>query len=84
MNETIDVDVLLPQIVSEKEVDIALLSEQYKNQKILLWLMDDESRAAIWILRQDKILIDASEENGFVWMRNKSITYVSYSLRTLL
>lgn len=78
MNGTIDADALLPQIVSERKAEIALLSEQYRDKKPPSWLKDDESRAAIWVPSQGKISIDASGAgNGFVWLRNKSITFVS-------
>ncbi|XP_014204246.1 uncharacterized protein LOC106636372 [Copidosoma floridanum] len=78
MNGVIDAGALLPQILCERRVDVALMSEQYRNFKPPKWLSNAANMSAISVPRPDKIRQDASEsERHFVWLKSGSITYVS-------
>lgn len=78
MNRTTDAHALLPQIVRELEVDIVLISEQYKNPDSPLWIADLSNRAAIWIINRKKVQIkDKGQGNGFAWIVSDNVLYVS-------
>ena len=69
---------LWKQLMLEKMGDILIISEQYRDTQILTWFKDISGTAAIWVLIPDKVPIVANGSgNGYVWLRSKSITFVS-------
>lgn len=58
---------LLSQIICETCVDVAILSEQYKNINSAAWLSDSTGKAAIWACGKRAIeQISLTPEDGFV------------------
>lgn len=71
-------DDLLEQIVREKEIDVVIISEQYKNKNIDNWFADRTNTAAIWLVNPNKIYIERhGAEDGFVWIESNKITLIS-------
>ena len=71
---------LLYQIQREVNADLWLISEQYptQNSNPRTWFDDELGTAAIWISNPGGFPVEESGRGrGFVWIRSKSITYVS-------
>lgn len=66
---------LLTQIVRDLNVDIAILSEQYKNfPNLQAWVSDEKSRAAVWICSDTFIQdIPRVSKVGFAWVKVNDI-----------
>lgn len=61
---------LLAQSVQELRVDVAILSEQYKNLDTQPWEADATGRAAIWFCgRRPFQETMTRRESGFVWVK---------------
>ena len=72
---------LLPQIATERNADILILSEQYRNLMIPTWLSSASGTAAIWVRDGNKTRILASDaSDDYVWVRVGAVTYVSVYL----
>lgn len=70
-----DDDLLMPLI---KEAKILIISKQYQDRYSPTWFADTLGTAAIWIPDSGKVSDDTNgSRNRFVWVRSKSITYVS-------
>ncbi|XP_043472417.1 uncharacterized protein LOC122505061 [Leptopilina heterotoma] len=71
-------DDLLLQLTLELNIDLVLISEQYTNINKHCWYMDNLSTAAIWILNRKEFRVkNHGSEDGFVWVNNEEITFVS-------
>ena len=71
-------DDLLSQLIYETGVNLLIISEQYKNKAIPGWYSDNLNTAAIYIPETNNIVVENyHKENGFVWVKIGSITYVS-------
>ena len=72
---------LLEQICFEKNADIVLISEQYRNRDGPGWFSDDLGTAAIWNRDPQNIHIAGhGGGSGFVWVRHQQTHYVSVYL----
>ncbi|XP_066906360.1 uncharacterized protein, partial [Halyomorpha halys] len=61
---------LLWQTVKDLRIDVAILSEQYKNLENVAWISDITGRAAIWACgRQDITEATQDPTCGFVWAK---------------
>lgn len=67
---------LLLQLVREKSIDIAIISEQHHNQNNQKWYVDDLGTAAIWAVTNGHIE-DHGSGAGYVWLQRGGITYFS-------
>lgn len=71
-------DALLPQVMVEEEVDIAIISEQYGKKQTGVWIEDDSKTSAIWIPSQSKVVPrQHGTGNCFTWVQLEDITVVS-------
>ena len=71
---------LMYQIQREIKADLWIISEHYPGGNInpATWFGDELGTAAIWVNNPEKVPVEASGRGrGFVWVRSKSITYVS-------
>ena len=58
---------LLHQIIREQQIDIAILSEQYKDKTTGAWISDLSGKAAIWNCRPQPIqMLEIKQANYFV------------------
>lgn len=70
-------DDLLSQLSQEKEADVLLLSEQYKNKETN-WYSDQTGTSAIWIANPRKIQVVSSGSGlGHVWVKTHKCTLIS-------
>ena len=68
---------LLHQIIREQQIDVAILSEQYKNKTIGEWISDLSGKTAIWTCRPQPIqMLEIKQANYF--MRAKLDIYSCY------
>ena len=68
------------QIQREIQAELWIISQQYPmaNPNPTTWFDDELGTAAIWVANPGKVLVEASGmDRGFVWVRSKTITYVS-------
>lgn len=78
MHRSRTADALLSQIVTEKEADVVIISEQYKRIESGIWLEDESHTAAIWVpLAVSLSIINSGVGNGFVWARTAQYTIIS-------
>lgn len=71
-------DDLLYQLCHEKQFDLLLISEQYKDKDPACWYPDLTGTAAIWTLDPRKIQVqNHGRGRGFVWIKCKAVTYFS-------
>ena len=71
---------LMYQIQREIKADLWLISEQYPggNPNPATWFDDELGTAAIWVANPGRVPVEASGRGrGFVWVRSKTVTYVS-------
>lgn len=69
-------DDLLAQIVQEKDIDVLMISEQYKNGNN--WYTDKTNTAAIWVANKKKIHVEKhGADKGFVWVKCSRFTIIS-------
>ena len=65
---------LLMQVASEREVDILLISEQYRKPEMGTWFEDGTSKAVIVIRNKTLSIKDTGkQELGFVWVEVEGI-----------
>ena len=77
-NRSRTANVLLRQLILEKKKVILIISKQYQHAQSLTWFKDISGTANICVLNPDKVSIDANGlEEGYVWVRSKSLTFVS-------
>lgn len=73
-------DLLLP-LASEKNVDLLLLSEQYRNRVSPSWYADLSGTAAIWVINTGLVRVkNHGSGDGFVWVHFGDITVFSVYL----
>lgn len=78
LNRSMTANNRIYQVAQEKNADLLLLSEPYKNKNSPLWFSDPHGTAAIRILKPDKIPVDSHGNcQGFVWIKSGKITYIS-------
>lgn len=71
-------DSLLDQLVVEKDTDLVLLCEQYRDRNPRSWFVDLLGTAAIWIPDLGKVPAEACERRaGYVWIKSRGVTYIS-------
>lgn len=71
-------DALLPQICTEMNVDMAIISEQYGRITNGFWIEDDTLTAAIWIPTLSKMKYKGHGKGDcFVWVQLETITVIS-------
>ena len=78
MNRSRTANELIHQIAREKQIDLILISEQYKNITSPYWISDPTNTAAIWIYNPSKV--SASKYGsfpGFAWIDCDKIRYFS-------
>lgn len=72
---------LLTQLVCEAGVQLAVVCEQYQNRVRTNWFSDLSGTAAIWVVDNHKVRIDAhGSGNGYVWLRSRNVTFFSVYL----
>ncbi|XP_053960468.1 uncharacterized protein LOC128864739 [Anastrepha ludens] len=78
MHRCTTADLLLPQIMLEHEVDIAVLSEQYASPSAGWFIEDLSSTAAIWCKEISKLHVtNSGAGNGYVWIASHRLTIIS-------
>lgn len=71
-------DALIDQIAIEKQIDVAIISEQYKRRKNGTYYDDENKTAAIWLPRGSRFVVTQSGAgNGHVYVKSKSYTVMS-------
>ncbi|XP_066906400.1 uncharacterized protein [Halyomorpha halys] len=61
---------LLYQTVREQHIDVAILSEQYKNRDGNSWVSDVSGKAAVWACNSQAIQeVNNTLHSGFVWAK---------------
>lgn len=71
-------DNLLHQLALEYNVDLLILSEQYRNRDFPIWYNDTTETAAIWIREPRKFQIkNHGNRPGFVWITSQNETFFS-------
>ena len=69
------------QICSEKNVDIMLVSEQYRDREGPGWYRDELGTAAIWVPDPRTFHVEGhGRGKGFVWVRHRNTHYISVYL----
>ncbi|XP_073972947.1 uncharacterized protein [Rhodnius prolixus] len=67
----------MDQLVSEKNPDLLLLCEQYRDRDSG-WFVDSLGTAAIWIPDVGKVSVEAYESKaGYVWIESRGTAYFS-------
>ncbi|XP_033229118.1 uncharacterized protein LOC117180736 [Belonocnema kinseyi] len=78
MHSSEEANDLLYQIVCEKNIDLLIISEQYRDRDSPTWFSDNLGTAAIWIRNSRGIPVeDHGSGDGCVWIKSKGVTYVS-------
>lgn len=71
-------DSLLVQLTRERNVDLLLISEQYRDKDLPNWYSDLLGTAAIWITEPGKFVVRGhGRSNGFVWITLSTATFFS-------
>ncbi|XP_066906401.1 uncharacterized protein [Halyomorpha halys] len=70
---------LLYQTVREQHIDVAILSEQYKNLDSNSWVSDVSGKAAVWACNSQAIQeVNTTLHSGFVWVKINDMYIFSY------
>ena len=78
MHRSKTADALLEQLVVEKEIDVAIISEQYSKKSRGIWLDDETKTAAIWCPQSSKLsILQNGTGNCFVYVKTKMYTLIS-------
>ncbi|XP_069964565.1 uncharacterized protein [Bactrocera oleae] len=78
MHRSKTADSLLPQLMLEFGIEVAIISEQYRIVQDGTWLEDITATAAIWVTESSGLKKTSSGRgNGFVWISNENITIIS-------
>ncbi|XP_076549052.1 uncharacterized protein LOC143306153 [Osmia lignaria lignaria] len=78
MNRSRTAHDLLTQLCLEKDADIVLISEQYRDRDGTGWHSDELGTAAIWIPDPRRFTVERrGTGRGFVWVGSGDVTYVS-------
>lgn len=78
LNRSRTADDLLYQLACEKDVDLLLISEQYRNREPPSWFSDHLGTAAIWVRNPAKLQVRShGSRGGFVWIKCKEVSYFS-------
>lgn len=69
---------IFQQTALEKDIDLAMVSEQYRNSTSGLWIPDNSGRSAIWLPKQSKLTAEKrGAGDGFAWITSSQTTYFS-------
>lgn len=68
---------LLSEVISTVKIDVAIISEQYRNPNTSTWFAGNTGTAAIWVLNPNLQILEKGVENGFVWVKAKQYYIVS-------
>lgn len=80
MHRCEEAHLLLPQIATEHDADVLILSEQYRDMTIPTWFRNDTGTSAIWVRNSRTRVIDSGAGDDYVWARVSGLTYVSVYL----
>ena len=78
MNRSRTAQDLLAQICIEKDNDVVIVSEQYRDSTEAGWYRDVLGTAAIWILDTQRHMVShQGSGRGYVWVRCSQINFIS-------
>lgn len=78
MHRSKTADALLPQLITEHDADVVVISEQYGTKSSGIWLEDATQTAAIWLPGGSKFIATGSGAGtGFVWAYSLHFTLMS-------
>ena len=78
LNHCVAAQDLLKQTIIDKNIDIALLSEQYCQRSESTWITDSTGKAAIWSCKGKPFMSHSRQaHSGFTWAKIKDIYFVS-------
>lgn len=78
MHRSKTADLLLEQLVLEKQIDAVILCEFYRQRSQGTWVEDESGTAAIWLPKENEMaLADRGVGNSYVYIRTKGLTLMS-------
>lgn len=80
MHRCEEAHLLLPQIATEHDADLLILSEQYRDMTTPTWFRNDEGTSAIWVRNTNARVLDSGAGDDYVWAKVGGVTYVSIYL----
>lgn len=81
MNRSTGAQDLLTKIADERNVEVLIISEQYRNKTVTGWYSNTSGTSAIWVRGDSRTRIQGSGAgDDFVWVRVDYLTYVSVYL----